>query len=85
MSHELLKALSLEELIELCGDMFNDLTKTYDGTNTIWIASQCPTEHFEVGQPMIQWTGKGIRCFGKGSTPKEAVSNLYIKLYETNE
>jgi hypothetical protein len=58
---------TLEELIEACGDYFTDLYRTKsndDSSKIVWISDY------------MDYTGRYI----EGSTPKEAVANLYLAI-----
>ena len=63
---------SLSELIEECGDDFNCLFKHTD--ETFWTAGYAVSE-IEAG---FGWSK--ITKIGEGSTPEEAVANLYLEL-----
>lgn len=60
---------TLEELIEACGD---ELDSMYRGSDGSWLAEQPLTEYPN---------GERERKEGEGSTPSEAVANLWLALH----
>ncbi len=73
-----LQLTELSELIEACGDRFMRLVLYYDqkGNRTIWEATA-------MGESFIMDNGrkgKTKHTRGNGSTPEEAVANLWLDL-----
>ncbi|MEK6882052.1 MAG: hypothetical protein AABY22_20710, partial [Nanoarchaeota archaeon] len=67
MNKENLEKLSLEELIELCGDFFYQLQLSDTHPVKVWSGI-----HIDRGRDEYRWVN--------GATPKEAIINLYLKL-----
>jgi len=67
----------LSELIEACGDEIYSLRRTYE--KNIWVAHGYNLFNRDIKQ--IQFQALGQKGF-VGSTPEEAVANLYLALHE---
>jgi len=63
---------TLSELIEACGDRFQELTKMKHTNDSPWSAISYPCEE----------CGWKVMISGYGQTKEEAVADLYIKLHE---
>lgn len=61
---------SLEELIEACGNRFDELMKSKHIKDSLWRATAYPCEECD-------WKGM---FHGVGSTPIEAVASLWLEL-----